>query len=100
MTFGTISTFFGPGVDLEQILYLFWGQVLTATRVITPSPRPLLGVDAINVFFDFVRSLVASGPRDCAGPVPEEAVPLRKVVCACDWDWLALPKDEWGPIYI
>ena len=100
MRLGTSSTFSRPRIDFEQFLYLFWGQVLTTTRVIASSSGPLLRVDTINVLFDLVRSLVSLGPRYCAGSVPEKPIPLGEIVCARHWNWFSLPDDEGGPIFI
>lgn len=97
---GTSSTSPRARVNLEQILYLFSGEILTATRVIASSSRPLLSVNAVDVLLDFVRSLIAFVPWNGAGSVPEVPIPLCKVVCARHGNWFSLPEDEGGPVFI
>ena len=79
---------------------LFTGQILTATRVVAFSSRPLLGVNTVDVFLDLGRGLVTFGPRDGAGFVPEVTISLGEVVRARHWTGFALPGDEGWPIYI
>ena len=100
MWFGTSSTSSRPRIDFEQILYLFSGEILTATRVIAFPSRPLLRMDAVDIFFDLVRSLVPLGPWDRACPVPEETIPFGEIVGTRHWNWFSLPEDERGPIFI
>ena len=100
MTFGISSTLFRSSVDLEQIFNLCWCQVLTTTSVIASSARPLPSVNAVDVLFDLIGSLIPLRPRNGARSVPEEPIPLGEVVCARHWNRFSFPEDERGPIYI
>ena len=86
MSFGASSTSSRACINLEQILYLFSGEILTATRVIASPSRPLLRVNTVDVVLDLVRSLVAFSPWDGASSVPEVTISLGKVVGARDWN--------------